>query len=268
MTNYVPFSSIGETLPAAETLPTWSTTPGEEQIYDLPALHSWLQAGAPDGFGVYADRGQRGNNWVQATAANQPPLLTNWHGLTGLSAFNFDGVTAFNAAGSFILPPGEITVAAVFDLNASTSTGDGNRRTLLTSQMAPANQFGFCQQNRKPTLYTTGLASTCQLPSALSTNTTHLVIHVWSAADQELAISVDGGAWTSMSLAGIVNQNALRDTTCMIGGGNGANGSTTYMPWSGAIAEVLVFSGSLKNAAEAGALALVVATLKAKYAIS
>lgn len=260
MTNYVPFVSVGEALPSAEVLAQFSAVPGEEQIYDLPNLHSWLQAGAPDGAGVYADRSARGNNWLQVTPGAQPPILTNWRG-TGLNAFNFDGATAYNIAAAFVVPPAEFSAAIVFDINTA-AAADSISHTLFGSARAVVNAWVVYAYNRA--IYFANTANGRSVSSAaLTANAPHLLLLAWSAADQELAISIDGGAWIAVSFAGTGGYDSLADVTGLLGMSNWGSNRKHY----GAIAEILLFSGSLKSATEASALALVTAALKAKYAV-
>ena len=88
--------------------------------------------------------------------------------------------------------------------------------------------------------------------------------HRRKTLDQQFSISINGGAFTTYSLAGNMATGTLIDTTAQIG----SSTWSAYSPWYGAIAEALIFSESMADASNATVFATLGQALCSKYGIT
>jgi hypothetical protein len=259
MALYVPRTSIGETLPAAQSQSLWANTPGEEIIREIPSLYSWLDGSAvPNGSGIYADRGPQGNNWIQAASGNQPAQLSNWHG-SGQNAFNFPN-TNLSIAPNFHMPAGGVSVLIVFDLNSALATNDNIDHPLFGSILSAGNSPLIYAYNKTIIAASSG-ASLSRTSAALAVNAPHSFILSYGPVKNAFAVQIDGGAWSSVQAATSIVSHLPQDTTGVLGICNWL----TSKYWYGAVATIMIFNTELYDASEASDLALLHSGLSAKY---
>jgi hypothetical protein len=172
----------------------------EERIYDMPNLLSWFSADSSyfnAGTGVYKDKGPRGNNWQQATVAQQPTAVPNWRS-TGWPALSFDGVNDRIPA-LFNAPVGPMTLVAVCDVlindvdQAVIGSNVGN--TVFAQyylEMYHAAPFAFCRFGTQGRA-SVGVVGTCEQSAANRSPTTDPVS---GTLDCQLQWgSVNSGTW-------------------------------------------------------------------------
>jgi hypothetical protein len=259
-----PYLTTGATLPAAQSLATWSVTEGEELIFEDPHLYSWLAADiAVDGAGNYADRGPRGIGGLQANASLQPPIWNN--ASLGRNAWAFDGAAGCSIPLNGFLPPSPLTIAAVVDIDPAVTTGDNVGHPIAGSTLSSASAQRYAVQmiNRGFRIFNRNGASTTTAAHPVSTP--ELVLGIFDPANQSFGVRVNG---TSTLSAG-QNVNSVvanADVTMAVGWANVMLGQPAQQ-YKGHIYEVLIFNAALTDPANAGRLALLEATLKAKYGI-
>ena len=246
--------------------------PGEEQIGLWSNLMADLVAQTASSSNTYYDQQMDPAKtsaafWSWSTT-NAPPLSTNVDS-TGFSAWTFDGSTANNIKANFtgsnggqMWPiTGDFSLTVVADLNASTPTTGSTVYALAGSGLGAAHGWVLGILNRQLCWIPTGGTSCTILSGTLSTGSPHVIVFAWSSVDQIVGATVDGGAWTTSSIAPSIQSSTLTDATLWLG----SSASPSYSPWWGNVFRALLFKESLQNSAKAAQLAYLQAIFAAKY---
>ncbi len=219
------------------------------QFLDLPAQN-----------GTYLDSSGNGNN-ASVPGANPPVYTANVWNTCGAWAYNpatptspiigatgSFGATTFN----FAQPLSEVTYVFLVDLNPSTPTTGSAPYMLVGGAWSGVNQFGIASVARQIYWENAGNTAHNTWATVLSTTQPHLIAVSMSQLTQEIALSIDGGAWSVVSITSTLNASAPSDVSLeLFGSGATTIGGQTPQSWWGNGYRTRIFSEALHNPARA-----------------
>lgn len=229
-----------------------------QSVYESPRLWSWWSAGNLVA-GTYEDRGPRDNDWLDS---NAPTPVANWHSL-GITAASFNGTSNYVAANHYA-PIGCFSVVVLGEMDSGWPSGDNVVRAFVAGQNGSGFNTVFCCSgiNRKLRADSQG-TSTAQT-AAVTLGTPAIFTFVYDPINKEQACRVNGGTWTTVATT--INAFAPRKEYQI--GAYGGNGFTRAGFYRSTLAEVLIYSCSLKDTRHSSLLIDAEGTLAAMAGIT